>query len=656
MRAEVQDIREMASLLDREMGQGRVELPPEVRDRIESAARSKGMQEKESPQKGGGAGPEGRDNQVSLATPVVKKRSFGRTFAAIGAVSALAVAASMLIVFPRMQRDSKSTSEASAPYAYAPNAYATATSGYDGPSATGMPMGVVAAMPGPASTTRGVPVTATPINDVQGRARSPGDGLLIADPQAGNDRFDTIVENPFLKPTTDPLSTFSIDVDTASYSLVRSHLQSGSLPPAGAVRIEEMINYFGYAYPEPDSDVPFHVQLDVGRAPWASDHELVRVALKGKSGKLSMSDGVNLVFLVDTSGSMNDPAKLPLLKQGFRRMVDKLRPDDRVAIVAYAGSAGLVLPSTPVRDRATVLGALDRLSAGGSTNGGAGIDLAYKVAADNFLRGGVNRVMLATDGDFNVGTTSQQQLVDLIQTKAKTGVFLSVLGFGRGNFNDSLLEKIADKGNGQYAYIDNETEAKRALVENLGSLVTIAKDVKIQVEWNPAEVASYRLLGYENRVMAARDFNDDKKDAGELGSGHTVTALYEVIPAGGSVPSGGGLKYQSPAATGGQAKTNAAPGELLTVKLRYKEPDGETSKLLEKVLKDADGSVSSMSGDFKFAAAVASFGMLLRGSKNAGNATYRSVLELAEANAGDDDKRREFVTLVRKAMSLAPPR
>ncbi len=652
LRAEVQDIREMASLLDREMGQGRVELPPEVRGRIESAARSKGMQENANLQSGGGAGLEGRDNQVSLGRPVVKKRSFGRTFAAIGAVGALAVAASMLLIFPRMQRDSKDASEASAPYAYAPTAYATAaaTSGYDRP-ATGMPMGVVAAMPGPASTTRGVPGTPTPGLRFMGEVdiRDPA-------PRSSADRFDTIVENPFLKPTTDPLSTFSIDVDTASYSLVRSHLQSGSLPPAGAVRIEEMINYFGYAYPEPDSAVPFHVQLDVGRAPWASDHELVRVALKGKSGKLSMADGVNLVFLVDTSGSMNDPAKLPLLKQGFRMMVDKLRPDDRVAIVAYAGSAGLVLPSTPVRDRATVLGALDRLSAGGSTNGGAGIDLAYKVAAEHFLRGGVNRVMLATDGDFNVGTTSQLELVDLIQAKAKTGVFLSVLGFGRGNFNDSLLEKIADKGNGQYAYIDNETEAKRALVENLGSLVTIAKDVKIQIEWNPAEVAAYRLLGYENRVMAARDFNDDKKDAGELGSGHTVTALYEVIPAGGSVPSGGGLKYQTPAATGGQAKTHAAPGELLTVKLRYKEPDGETSKLLEKVLKDADPSVSSMSGDFKFAAAVASFGMLLRGSKNAGNATYRSVLELAEANAGDDDRRREFVTLVRKAMSLAAPR
>jgi Ca-activated chloride channel family protein len=382
----------------------------------------------------------------------------------------------------------------------------------------------------------------------------------------------------------------------------------------------------------------------------------VRVALKGKSGKLSLADGVNLVFLVDTSGSMSDPNKLPLLKQGFRMMVDKLRPEDRVAIVAYAGAAGLVLPSTPVRDRATVLGALDRLSAGGSTNGGAGIDLAYRVATENFLRGGVNRVMLATDGDFNVGTTSEQQLVDLIQTKAKSGVYLSVLGFGRGNFNDSLLEKIADKGNGQYAYIDNETEARRALVDNLGSLVTIAKDVKIQIEWNPAEVAAYRLLGYENRVMAARDFNDDKKDAGELGSGHTVTALYEVIPAGGSVPGGDGLKYQTPGGTGGPSKANAAPGELLTVKLRYKEPDADTSKLLEKTLRDTDASVASMSGDFKFAAAVASFGMLLRGSKNAGNATYGSVLELAEANAGDDERRREFVTLVRKAMSLAAPR
>lgn len=646
LRAEVEDIRQMASLLDHEMGQGRASLPPEVKDRIESAARAKAASEGRSQQKGPGAGRPNTNVRVSPPPPVVQGRSFGRTLAWIGAAGTFAAAAAMGMVFLQQRTsDSKLASQA-APTGYSsPPPYATME-----PSPTGMgqPVSAVAALPGPAAANgrQESPVTATPgpFGDIPpAKAKEP----------SSNDRFDTIFENPFLKAQTDPLSTFSIDVDTASYALVRSHLQRGSLPPAGAVRIEEMINYFGYAYPEPDGDVPFHVQLDVGRAPWSSDHELVRVALKGKSAKLSMADGVNVVFLVDTSGSMNEPNKLPLLKQGFRMMVDKLKPEDHVAIVAYAGSAGLVLPSTPVRERATVLGALDRLSAGGSTNGGAGIDLAYKVASENFLRGGVNRVLLATDGDFNVGTTSQAALVDLIQAKAKTGVFLSVLGFGRGNFNDSLLEKIADKGNGQYAYIDSETEAKRTLVDGLGTLMTIAKDVKIQIEWNPAEVAAYRLIGYENRVMAARDFNDDKKDAGELGAGHTVTALYEVVPAGGSVPGGDGLKYQVPGATGGQAKPNAAPGELLTVKLRYKEPDGQTSKLLEKVLKDSDASFSSMSGDFKFAAAVASFGMLLRGSKNAGNATFASVLETAEANAGDDDRRREFVTLVRKAMTLA---
>ena len=474
---------------------------------------------------------------------------------------------------------------------------------------------------------------------------------------APQDRFDEITENPFLSPSKDPLSTFSIDVDTASYALVRTYLQGGSLPPAGAVRIEEMVNYFGYDYAAPEGDRPFRVALDLGVAPWAPSHKLVRVGLKGKDVKMSDMDGVNLVFLVDTSGSMSEANKLPLLKQGFRMLVDRLRPNDRVAIVAYAGSAGLVLPSTPVSERDVVLGALERLSSGGSTNGGAGIHLAYDVAAKNFLKGGVNRVLLATDGDFNVGVTGNDALVSLIQEKAKTGVFLSVLGFGRGNFNDSLLEKVADKGNGQYAYIDDEREAKRVLVEGLGGLVTIAKDVKLQVEWNPATVAGYRLIGYENRTMAAQDFHDDRKDAGELGSGHTVTALYEVVPAGGAVPADGELKYQKPAATAAP-KTDAAPGELLTVKLRYKEPDASQSQLLEVVLKDRAVSAADMPGDFKLAAAVASFGMLLRGSKHAGTATWDSVFELvADARVGDDTKRRELAELVRKAKALsAAPR
>ncbi|MFO0587908.1 MAG: von Willebrand factor type A domain-containing protein [Polyangiaceae bacterium] len=615
LRAEVEDAREMASLLEGALGQGKGELPAEMRSRIESAV-------KESRK-----GPSGDKPAPVIPLPFEKKGSIRSTLLAMGVTGLLAAAAASLLVFPRMM---SKDAESAAPRPYFSDNKPAATASY-APAPT-----AVAASPTAAATWAPEPV--------------PGPGLVTRpqparDAQAPGDKYEDVVDNPFLDPTKAPLSTFSIDVDTASYALVRSHLQSGSLPPPAAVRIEEMINYFDYGYPEPDDEVPFTVQLDVGHAPWALDHELVRVAIKGKTMSTRAMDGVNLVFLVDTSGSMNQPNKLPLLKQGLRMLVDRLHPEDRVAIVAYAGSAGLVLPSTPVSERATVLGALDRLSAGGSTNGGAGIDLAYKVAADHFVRGGVNRVMLATDGDFNVGTTSQDALVNLIQDKAKTGIFLTVLGFGRGNFNDALLEKIADKGNGQYAYIDNETEARRALADNLGALVTIAKDVKLQIEWNPAEVQSYRLIGYENRVMAARDFNDDRKDAGDLGSGHTVTALYEIVPAGGS--GGTPLKYQAPQGGSGSR------GEVCTVKLRYKEPDGQTSKLIEKTLQDDDVPVARMSADFKFAAAVASFGMLLRGSRYAGDANMISVIGLAQESAGEDTKRLEFVSMVRRAMTLS---
>ena len=615
LRAEVEDAREMARVLESALGQGRAELPPEMRSRIESAVTEARKDH-----------PAGADKAAPvIPMPFAKKGSIRRTMLAMGVTGLLAAAAASLLVFPRMM-----SRDAEAPASWSDNK-PVASASY-APAATAV---AVAASPTAAATWSPEPQRDVPT----------GPGLLKpSDPQRSGDKYDAVVDNPFLEPTKAPLSTFSIDVDTASYALVRSHIQSGSLPPPAAVRIEEMINYFEYGYPEPDDDVPFHVQLDVGHAPWALDHQLVRVAIKGKSGSTSAADGVNLVFLVDTSGSMNQPNKLPLLKQGFRMLVDRLHPEDRVAIVAYAGSAGLVLPSTPVGERAKVLGALDRLSAGGSTNGGAGIDLAYKVASDNFLRGGVNRVLLATDGDFTVGMTSQDALVSLIQEKSRTGVFLSVLGFGRGNFNDALLEKIADKGNGQYAYIDNESEARRALVDNLGSLMTIAKDVKIQVEWNPAEVQSYRLIGYENRVMAARDFNDDRKDAGDLGAGHTVTALYEIVPAGGG---GVHLKYQAPQ---GGADSN---GEICTVKLRYKEPDGQTSKLIEKTLRDEDVPVARMSADFKFAAAVASFGMLLRGSRYAGDASMSSVIALAQESAGSDTKKLEFVSLARQAMGLS---
>jgi Ca-activated chloride channel family protein len=619
------------------MGQDRASLPPEVRSRIEEAA-TKTATKKEEEAKAAQAG-EG-DKAPPARKPLLRRPRFW------GGVAAMAAAVSVLVLGAEV-RFSKRADHA---VGYFENekprvAMATATAGASwGPPKQKSPVGQFVADP---AAIQDAP-SEQPALVGQGKG-----GRLAGDVQARGNTFSEVTDNPFLKPAQDPLSTFSIDVDTASYALVRSYLQGGGLPPPAAVRIEEMVNYFDYAYPPPEADVPFRVQLDLGVAPWAPEHKLVRIGIKGKEVKMSAMDGVNLVFLVDTSGSMSEPNKLPLLKRAFRMLVDKLGPNDRIAIVAYAGSAGLVLPSTPLSDKAAVLGAIDRLEAGGSTNGGAGIDLAYKVAAEHFLRGGVNRVLLATDGDFNVGTTSTDALVSLIQDKAKTGVFLSVLGFGMGNFNDALLEKIADKGNGQYAYIDNEVEAKRALVDGLGGLVTIAKDVKIQIEFNPAEVAAYRLIGYENRVMAARDFNDDRKDAGELGSGHTVTALYEVIPAGGAVPSGEPLKYQSPDASVGNKGDR---GELLTAKLRYKEPDEGTSKLLEGVLKDRDVTLSGMSADFKFAAAVASFGMLLRRSPHAGSATLASVLALAEDGAGDDPKRREFLALVRKTKLAEAPR
>lgn len=661
LRAEVEDIRAMADLLSTEMSAGQARLPAGMRERIEAAAAAKeaggagekagraaqraeekgaseeGIPEKEAPEKRSsekGSPEKAAPSVVALRPrkPVLRRASFWLAAAAVLA------AAPALLLTARSRSPAHDDAVAAAPV---PMATAAATAWAAAPS--GQQQADIPALGGD------VLVTATPAGVVAGEKRDE-EGRA-----RGSDRFEPVPENPFLTPVQQPLSTFSIDVDTASYAMVRSQLTSGQMPPAAAVRIEEMVNYFDYAYPEPEGDVPFRVQLDVGAAPWAPDHKLVRVAMKGKTVKLSAVDGVNLVFLVDTSGSMSDANKLPLLKQGFRMLVDKLRPDDRVAIVAYAGSAGLVLPSTPVRERETVLGALDRLSSGGSTNGGAGIGLAYQVAAENYVKGGVNRVLLATDGDFNVGVTGDDALVSLVQEKAKTGVFLTVLGFGRGNFNDAMLEKIADKGNGQYAYIDSEVEAKRALVDGLGGLVTIAKDVKLQVEWNPALVSGYRLIGYENRTMAAEDFHDDRKDAGELGSGHTVTALYEITqhPSAGSVaPAGSGLKYQAPAVTAAPTPA-AASGELLTVKLRYKEPDASESKLLEQSLRDAPVSVAQMSPDFRFAAAVASFGMLLRKSSHAGSATYDTVLDLAEPAAGDDARRRELLGLVRKARDLS---
>jgi Ca-activated chloride channel family protein len=379
----------------------------------------------------------------------------------------------------------------------------------------------------------------------------------------------------------------------------------------------------------------------------------MRIGLRG--APLALDDGppLNLVFLLDVSGSMEPPDKLPLLKQAMRLLVDELRESDQVAIVVYAGASGMVLPRTLGDRKGVILDALDRLQAGGSTNGGAGIQLAYDHAVAHFIPGGTNRVVLATDGDFNVGVTSQGELTRLIEERAESGVFLSVLGFGMGNYKDSTLEKLADRGNGNYAYIDSLAEARKVLVQEMGStLVTIAKDVKIQIEFNPAEVESYRLIGYENRVLRAEDFNDDEKDAGEIGAGHTVTALYEIVPDGvpSATPSVDPLKYQRPLATTEELLTD----ELLTVKLRYKEPDGETSKLLERPVRDEGKSYASATRDFKFAAAVASFGMILRDSPHKGNATFDSVLELAGEGLGCDRHgyRAEFLELARQAKSL----
>jgi Ca-activated chloride channel homolog len=468
--------------------------------------------------------------------------------------------------------------------------------------------------------------------------------------------YDHLEENPFLEAKSNPLSTFSIDVDTASYSNVRRFINEGSLPPKDAVRVEEMINYFTYDYAQPTDEKPFAVHVDLAGCPWEGSHRLVRIGLKGKEIATDKRGASNLVFLLDVSGSMEPSERLPLVKQAMRLLVDKLTENDRVAIVVYAGSSGLVLPSTNGAHKEQILQALENLQAGGSTNGAQGIELAYKTAADNFIKGGVNRVILATDGDFNVGVTNQGDLIRLIEEKAKSGVFLSVLAVGNDNLKDSMMVKLADKGNGNYAYLDSLDEARKILVQQMnGTLVTIAKDVKIQVEFNPARVASYRLIGYEKRMLRKEDFNNDKIDAGEIGAGHTVTALYEVVPTGASanpaesVPPVDRLKY-SP----NDARSTSSSGDMLTVKLRYKKPDGDKSELLERAVTDDGGDFAKAAPDFKFAAAVAEFGMILRESEHKGNGTFGAVLEWAQEGKGRDANgyRAGFIELVRKAQIL----
>ncbi|MBL7741820.1 MAG: VWA domain-containing protein [Chitinophagaceae bacterium] len=478
---------------------------------------------------------------------------------------------------------------------------------------------------------------------------------IIAEEEFNTEDYDNIVENKFLAATQNPLSTFSIDVDEASYSNVRRYLQNGTIPPAGAVRIEEMINYFDYTYPKPQNGEPFTVNTEISECPWNTQHKLVHIGLQGKEIPVDNLPASNMVFLVDVSGSMDEPNKLPLVQASLSMLTDQLREKDKVAIVVYAGSAGLVLPSTNGVNKTKIKEAIDNLEAGGSTAGGEGIRLAYSTAKENFIKGGNNRVILATDGDFNVGVSSDDELVRLIENERKSGVFLSVLGYGMGNYKDNKMQQLADKGNGNHSYIDNINEARKVLVNEFGStLFAIAKDVKIQIEFNPAKVQAYRLVGYENRMLAAEDFNDDTKDAGELGSGHTVTALYEIIPAGVKdefSKSVDPLKYQNNIPQIVSSHTN----EMLTIKLRYKKTDEDVSKLITQTVTDSQTGLANTSDNFRFSAAVAEFGLLLRNSAYKQQSSFQQVINMAKSAKGKDENgyRAEFIQLVQAATSLA---
>jgi len=445
-------------------------------------------------------------------------------------------------------------------------------------------------------------------------------------------RFD---DHGFLQAKDEPVTTFAIDVDRASYANVRRFLTAGQVPPPDAVRVEEMINYFTYHYPQPENGAPFSITTEVAGCPWSPQNRLLRIGIQGRNLDQWKMAPNNLVFLLDVSGSMSPPQRLPLLKSAFRVLVDQLRAEDRVAIVVYAGAAGLVLPSTSGADKSAIFAALDNLQSGGSTAGGAGIELAYEVASQNFLADGNNRVILATDGDFNVGVSSFDDLQQLIERKRKSGVHLSVLGVGDDNYQDASLELLADKGNGNYAYLDSLQEAEKVFRHELtGTLVTIAKDVKVQLEFDPAHVASYRQIGYENRALKNEDFDDDTKDAGELGAGHSVTALYEITP------------------------TANARGRIATVKLRYKEPKEETSKLIVADATDTGKSAYDASPDLQFAAAIAEFGMLLRNSPHKGTASYAEMLQLARVAHGEDldGTREELVRLAESARAMTEHR
>ena len=492
------------------------------------------------------------------------------------------------------------------------------------------------------------------VGGVAGGLASRGPGFGASQPPADAESYAAIEENTFRRATEQPLSTFSIDVDTASYANVRRFLNEGRLPPADAVRVEELINYFHFDYPDATQGAPFGVTTELTACPWNSRHQLALIGLQAKRLPAGRTPPRNLVFLLDVSGSMSSDDKLPLVKTAMKMLAQTLNGEDSVAIVTYAGWSRVALPATRGDRQSAILDAISGLSAGGSTNGGAGIQQAYDIAQQHFVKGGINRVILATDGDFNVGVTSMNDLTRLIEERRASGVFLSVLGVGTGNLKDSTMERLADKGNGNYSYLDSLTEARRVLVAEAGStLVTVAKDVKIQVEFNPAKVGAYRLVGYENRRLRARDFNDDRKDAGEMGAGHAVTALYEIVPPGEEIGAPGvdPLKYQRPADRPAPKMETIPSNELMTVKVRYKQPAGETSTL---VTVPVPARLSAISRNAGFAAAVAEFGMLLRNSAYKADATWEDAVKLAREHRGSDPDgyRAEFARLIELAASL----
>lgn len=470
--------------------------------------------------------------------------------------------------------------------------------------------------------------------------------------ETSTEEYGHTTENGFRLVTKSPLSTFSIDVDHASYAVVRKKIRDGYLPPADAVRVEEMINYFEYDYPAPTGEDPFALHTEFSVCPWNESHGLVRIALKAQEIDLSTSPANNLVFLIDVSGSMSDPDKLPLLKKGLYMLIDQLRAQDKVSIVVYAGAAGVVLPSTSGNRKDQIKSVIEQLDAGGSTAGGEGIQLAYKIALESFIEGGNNRVILATDGDFNVGVSSDGELISLIEKEREKNIFLSVLGLGMGNLKDYKMEQLADKGNGNYNYIDDEAEARKVLVSELGgTLVTVAKDVKIQAEFNPQHVSAYRLIGYENRLLNDEDFDNDAKDAGELGAGHTVTALYEIIPAGSEeYQDSVGLHFQEPTLT-----RHAFSDQLMHVKLRYKSPTGVKSKLVENLIPTTAVKFEESSDDFRFATSVAAFGMLLTNSEFKGTTDFAAIAAWAQSAKGTDLRgyRQDFIQLVEQAAALS---